>query len=115
MIGELQGLCGSRIIKWGGTIVRSEGELDLVSPSLIVHGTIPIILIMSERRMNKEMKGRTDTLKPRSGWALRTPVNFPFFASHDPLSRAMELPKPPIVSPVESLKAAGMNPNPTRP
>ena len=41
-IGQLQGLCSSSEVKRGGIIVRSEGELDLVSPSLIVHSMFPV-------------------------------------------------------------------------
>jgi hypothetical protein len=64
VIGQLQGCAAVRVVKRGGTIVRSESELDLVSPSLIVHGIFPVFkfgesLIMSE--WTKRRRG-TDTL-----------------------------------------------------
>lgn len=42
-------------------------------------------------------------------------MNFPLLSLNVPRFNAMALPKPPIVSPVESLKLDGINPNPTIP
>ena len=64
----------------------------------------------------QEKSGGTHTLNPLSGLTRRVPVNVPLAPlANVPRFNAMALPKPPIVSPVESLTLDAINPNPTIP
>ena len=58
---------------------------------------------------------KTYTLKPLSGRARRAPVKLPLICRNVPLFKAIALPMPPIVSPVESVMFEGIRPNPTIP
>ena len=66
--------------------------------------------------LSKKKVGGTHTLNPLSGLTRRVPVNVPLVPlANVPRFNAMALPKPPIVSPVESLTLDAINPNPTIP
>jgi hypothetical protein len=112
-VRELEGLLGVGEGEVAGAGVGREHEVDGELAGLVVDRAVSGADLWA--LLLSIWGGWTYTLNPRSGRARRVPVNTPSFSWNDPRLMVIALPKPPMVSPVDSTKLDGMRPKPTIP